>query len=543
MTWSPNTFTESFEETVETNAENVFIIDGERRLTYREVADIVDRVAEGLIDLGVERGDRVSTWLSNCPEFVVTWLATARIGAVLVPMNTHYKEREAEYALAQSESSVLVYKPTFEDTDFEAMVTSLRSEVDTLDHTVVIGGRGDTDSIDWADLSDGRPERTDQVAERQQQVSPEDPNLIVYTSGTTGDPKGAVHDHNSILKNEKRITEWMNAEPSDYRLSYLPPYHIAGSCTEIIGPMMVGSTIIFMEAFDPVTAMEWVESESVTIMSGIPTHYKMILNHERYDEFDLSSLRGGWVGGSAVDESLAIALREELGMDEMVVVYGMTETISVTTFTEPDDTIEHITTTDGKPISEIDRELWGTEPGFEVGIFDPETETRLPAESEGEIRVRGDIVLKEYFNMPEKTQEAIDDDGWFRTGDRGIMTDDGYLNVTGRIRDIFIVGGENVAPADVENYISTHEGVKIVTVIGVPHDRLGEVGKAYVEPKPGYDLTEEEIIDYCEGEIAGFKIPRSVEFYEESDWPLTPTGKIQRFKLEKRTGENDEEAD
>jgi acyl-CoA synthetase (AMP-forming)/AMP-acid ligase II len=540
MTWTPKTFTDSFEDTVETNPESVFIVDGKRRLTYREVADIVDRVAEGLIDLGVERGDRVSTWVSNCPEFVVTWLATARIGAVLVPMNTHYKEREAEYALAQSESSVLVYKPTFEDTDFEAMVASLRSGIDTLEHTVVIGDAGDTDSIEWADLSDGRPGLTDRVAERQRQVSPEDPNLIVYTSGTTGDPKGAVHDHNSILKNEERITEWMNAEPSDYRLSYLPPYHIAGSCTEIIGPMMVGSTIIFMEAFDPVTAMEWVESESVTIMSGIPTHYKMILNHERYDEFDLSSLRGGWVGGSAVDESLAISLREDLGMDEMVVVYGMTETISVTTFTEPDDTIEHVTTTDGKPISEIDRELWGTEPGFEVGIFDPETDTRLPAGGEGEIRVRGDIVLDEYFNMPEKTREAIDDDGWFHTGDRGILTDDGYLSVTGRIRDIFIVGGENVAPADVENYISTHEGVKIVTVVGVPHDRLGEVGKAYVETKPGYDLTEEEIIDYCEGEIAGFKIPHSVEFYEESDWPLTPTGKIQRFKLEKRTRESDE---
>lgn len=538
MTWTPRTFTEAFESTVESYPDNEFIIDDEGRLTYQEVANRVERVAAGLLDLGVEKGDRVSTWLSNCPEFVVTWLATARVGAILVPMNTHYKEREAEYALSQSESSVLVYKPMFEGTDFEAMVASLREELDILEHTVIIGDAGDADSETWSELSKDRPALEDKVTERMRRVSPEDPNLIVYTSGTTGNPKGAVHDHNSILKNEKRITEWMNTNPIDYRLSYLPPYHIAGSCTEIIGPMIVGSTIIFMEAFDPVTAMEWVEDESITIMSGIPTHFKMILNHKRYNEFDLSSLRSGWVGGSAVDESLAISLREELGMDEMVVVYGMTETISVTSFTEPGDTIEHITTTDGKPISEMDPELWGTEPGFEIGIFDPETDTQLPAGQEGEIRVRGDIVLMEYFNMPEKTRESIDD-GWFSTGDQGTMTDDGYLKVTGRIRDIFIVGGENVAPAEVENHISTRPGVKIVTVVGVPHDRLGEVGKAYVEPKPGHDLTEAEIIDYCEGEIASFKIPRSVEFYEDSDWPLTPTGKIQKFKLEQRATESD----
>jgi acyl-CoA synthetase (AMP-forming)/AMP-acid ligase II len=534
MPWTPQTFTESFEDTVDAYPDNEFIIDGGDRLTYREVADKVDRVAEGLIDHGVQHGDRISTWLSNCHEIVVTWLAAAKIGAVLVPMNTHYKEQEAAYALSQSKSSVLVYKPEFAGTNFEEMVASLQDNIDSLEHTVAIGDSERPESVRWADIAEGNADLADNVIRRQQEVSPDDPNLIVFTSGTTGDPKGAVHDHNSILKNEERITEWMNASPEDYRLSYLPPYHIAGSCTEVIGPMMIGSSIVFLEAFDPVEAMEWVESESVSIMSGIPTHFKMILNHERYDEFDLSSLRGGWVGGSAVDESLALSLRNDLGMDEMVVVYGMTETISVTTFTEPDDTIQHITTTDGRPISEIDRELWGTEPGFEVRIFDTETDSELPAGQEGEIRVRGDVVLREYFNMPEKTQEAIDKDGWFHTGDRGIMTDDGYLTVTGRIKDIFIVGGENVAPAEVEEYISTHDSVKIVSVVGIPHERLGQVGKAYVEPKPGHEITGKEIIDYCEGGIAGFKVPRRVEIYQEDDWPLTPTGKIQKYVLEDR---------
>jgi acyl-CoA synthetase (AMP-forming)/AMP-acid ligase II len=538
MAWSPRTFIESFDATLDKYPDNEFIIDGRSRLTYQEIADRVQSVAEGLVDHGVERGNKVSTWVSNCSEIVVTWLAAAKIGAVLVPMNTHYKKAEAEYALSQSESSVLVYKPEFAGTNFEEMVASLQDTVETLEHTVAIGESSRSNSIGWTEIAKGNPELRDEVINRQQSVSPDDPNLIIFTSGTTGEPKGAVHDHNSILKNEERITEWMNADPEDYRLSYLPPYHIAGSCTEIIGPMMVGSSVVLMESFNPEQAMELVERESVSIMSGIPTHFKMILNHERYDEFDLSSLRGGWIGGAAVDESVALSLRNDLGLKEMVVVYGMTETISVTTFTEPYDTIDHIMTTDGKPISDIDRDIWGTEPGFEVGIFSTETDSRLPTGQEGEIRVQGDIVLKEYFNMPGKTQEAIDDEGWFHTGDRGKMTEEGYLTVTGRIKDIFIVGGENVAPAEVEDHISSHEAVKITSVIGVPHDRLGQVGKAYVEPKPGQSLTEKEIINYCEGDIAGFKIPRSVELYEEDNWPLTPTGKIQKYVLKDRAQTN-----
>jgi len=372
-----------------------------------------------------------------------------------------------------------------------------------------------------------------ELDDMERRVLVDDDLVIVYTSGTTGNPKGAVHTH-CILKNEYRICNWRNLNESDKFLAFLPWFHVGGGFSQICPCLITGGTLVIMSSFDPAEAMRLIAREKITQLDGIPTHFIMMLDHPEFGKYDLRSLKGGWAGGAPVTKEVAMGMIDKLGMKEMLVVYGMTETTSVTTFTKVGDTIDHIISTDGLPISTLD-----DVPGFEVKIDDPATHAELPPGTEGEICVRGDIVMKGYYKNPEETEKAIDRDGWFHTGDLGIKFDDGYIKLTGRVKDMFIVGGTNAYPAEIESFISAHPKVKMVQVVGVPERRLGEVGAAYIELKEGEEATEEEIIGFCKGRMANYKVPKFVVFLKQADWPLTPSGKVKKFMLRKMFRESE----
>lgn len=537
MLWTKNTLGKVFDDICLKYPDNEFLVWKDKRLSYSEVEVESTKLAKAFLAMGIGKGDRIAIWISNRPEFVITWLAAARIGAILVAMNTRYKVAEATYVLRQSGAKLLIFTDDFVGIDFVQMVSEILSglysepkvqspmQVICISNEIYNGMKRYREVLDM-----GSKIADEEYSARLKEVQPDDPTLIIYTSGTTGSPKGATHSHDAILKNEHRITKWQGVTYKDRRLSYMPPYHIAGSCTEVIGTMMIGACLVMMEAFDPRTALSLIESERCTIVDGIPTHFIMMTELPDFKKYDLSSLRGGWVGGASVTVEVIRAIREKMGMKQMVVVYGMTETISVTSFTRPEESVELITSTDGIPISVDDPAVFGTPPGFEVGIFEPDTDRRLGIDVEGEIRVKGDIVMLGYFNLEEETQKSFTD-GWFCTGDLGRIFQNGYLKVTGRIKDMFIVGGTNVYPAEIEAYISTDPKVKMVQVVGVPDHRLGEVCMAFVEPKINASLDAEEIISFCKGNIANYKVPKFVRIMEETEWPLTPTGKVQKFRL------------
>lgn len=548
MGWTKRTFNDQFAEVLARYRGKEFLISGEARLTYGDVEAEVVRFAKLLLALGVRHGDRVAAWLSNEPEFVVAWLAAARIGAILVAMNTRFKTIEAGSTLRLSQASTLIFKEEFAGVDFLAMVREMCPEFDAADRSagqgsdfpylrnfIHVSRQEHPGMVSFYDAEAGAGVSDEELAAATAAVRPDDPVLIIFTSGTTGRPKGAVHSHNAILKNEYRITRWQRVGSEDRRLDYLPPYHIAGSCTEIIGTMMTGGTLVLMATFEPTKALSLVERERCTMLDGIPTHFIMMMEHPDFDRYDLSTLRGGWVGGAPVTREVAMGIIEKMGMREVVVVYGMTETISVTCFTRVGESVELICSSDGLPISTADEEVFGEPPGFEVSIRTPEG-VAAPG-SEAEICVRGDIVMAGYYNMPEETRAVIDRDGWFHTGDVGRFLPSGHLRVTGRLKDMYIVGGTNAYPAEIEAFYSQHPKVKLVQIVGVLDHRLGEVGLAFIELKAGQTGTEEEFIAYAKGRIADYKVPRFVRFVHESDWPLTASGKIQKFVLRQRGAE------
>jgi fatty-acyl-CoA synthase len=526
------TLGQQFDETAERFADHLFIVDRDRRITFGAARRTVDAFARGLLDLGVEPGDNVALWMTNYAEFPLVWLAVAKIGAALVPINTRYKADEAAYLLAQSESTALITMDRFVGIDYQTELEKVAPELGRarpgalrlarlphLREVIVLGAPRWPAARTFDDVvRRGEALPAARLAAVAGAVSPDDRLIIVYTSGTTGRPKGAVHTH-AIVRHEVAICRWRNLTHEDRFIAYLPFFHVGAGFTIIIPCVITGASMVLMEAFDPREALRTVERERVTQMDGIPTHFIMMLDHPDLPKFDVSSLRGGWVGGAPVPKEVVDGMIHRLGMRDLMKVYGMTETTSVTTFTRIGDPIELISTTDGVPIADY----------IELRIGDPATGREQPAGTAGEICVRGPIVMQGYYKQPEETARAIDAEGWFHTGDLGVRHANGYLTVTGRLKDMFIVGGTNAYPAEIEAFLHTHPKVKQAYVIGVPDHRLGEVGMAFVELKEGQQATEEEIVKFFQGRMANYKIPRHVRFATE--FPMTPSGKIQKFRL------------
>jgi fatty-acyl-CoA synthase len=484
------------------------------RYTYAELAEVVDVVARGLLDLGIERGDRVGIWSPNYAEWVWLQYATARIGAILVNINPAYRTTELTYALNQSGCRLLVAAPAFKTSDYRAMVDVVRADTPGLQRVVYLW------SPEWDGLlSAGQSVGMDRLVSRSSSLDFDDAINIQSTSGTTGSPKGATLSHHNILNNGFFVGERLRYTEADRVCVPVPFYHCFGMVIGNLGCTTHGATIVVPEAaFDPAAVLHAVEAERCTSLYGVPTMFISELDHPDFARFDLSSLRTGMMAGSPCPVEVMKRVVSAMHMEEVAIGYGMTETSPVSTQTHPDDTLDRRVGTVGR-----------VHPHVEVKVADPVTGEAVPRGTPGELRTRGYSVMLGYWEDPERTTEAVDRSRWMHTGDLATMDEDGYLNIVGRIKDMIIRGGENVYPREIEEFLYGHPDIVDVQVIGVPDSRYGEEIMAWVRARPGASLDAAGVRRFCEGRIAHFKVPRHVKFVEE--FPLTVTGKVQKFRM------------
>lgn len=483
------------------------------RATYREFWEQTGLAARGLLARGVRKGDRVGIWSPNRYEWVVIQYATARIGTILVNINPAYKTAELEYALNQSGTSFLILARAFRTTDYVAMLNEVRDRCPELRQTLVLDDEWEGLLADGA----GVPEAT--LAEIEASLQFDEPINIQYTSGTTGFPKGATLSHHNILNNGFFIGEGLRYTENDRVCIPVPFYHCFGMVLGNLACTTHGACIVVPgEAYDPVAVLETVQAERCTSLYGVPTMFIGELEHPRFSEFDLSTLRTGIMAGSPCPVEVMKRVQSQMHMTEVAICYGMTETSPVSTQTAIDDPLEKRVGSVGK-----------VHPHIEVKIIDPATGEIVPRGTPGELCTRGYSVMLGYWNNEEATRQAIDAARWMHTGDLATMDDEGYVNIVGRIKDMIIRGGENIYPREVEEFLYTHPAVADVQVIGVPDERYGEEVMAWVKLREGAQVTGEELAAYCRGRIATYKIPRYWKFTDT--FPMTVTGKIQKFRM------------
>ncbi len=507
----------NFERTVARHGDREALVDiaTSRRWTYNELDVEVDEVALGLMGRGVGKGDRVGIWAPNCAEWVIVQYATAKIGAILVNVNPAYRAHELSFVIQQSGMRLLVSAVEHRTSNYRAMVEQVRPACPQLHDVVYIG----EDS--WSQLV-RRGGATDhhQLTERATTLSFDDPINLQYTSGTTGFPKGATLSHHNILNNGYFVTERIGFTHADRLCIPVPMYHCFGMVMGVIGAFSHGATVIFpAPAFDPEATLRAIEAERATALYGVPTMFIAELGHPEFASFDLTSLRTGIMAGSPCPVEVMKRVVSEMHMAEVAIAYGMTETSPVSTMTSMDDDLDRRTSTVGTVM-----------PHVEVKIVDPVTGMELPRNTPGELCTRGYSVMLGYWLEPERTAEAIDAAGWMHTGDLAVMDDEGYVNISGRIKDMVIRGGENIYPREIEEYLYTHPDIADVQVIGVPDQRYGEELMAWVVLKPGREpLTAEGLREFCQGQLAHFKIPRYVHLVET--FPMTISGKVRKVEM------------
>jgi acyl-CoA synthetase (AMP-forming)/AMP-acid ligase II len=498
------------------------IVDGERRVTYADLRELVTDAARSLIAAGVAPGDRVAIWAPNSIEWIVAALGITTAGAVLVPVNTRFKGSEAAYILARSGARVLFTVRGFLDTDYPALLTQANVELPSLEHTVILSG-DPAGAFSWAEwLGRSAEVPATEVDARIAKLTSDDPSDVVYTSGTTGSPKGVVMQHGQTLRAYLDWCDWSGLRAGDRYLIVNPFFHIFGYKAGVLASLMRGATIFPLAVFDTDVVCEIVERERITVFPGAPTLYQSLLDAtDARARHDISSLRLAVTGAADIPVALIRRVKEELPFERILTGYGLTEAGTVTGSAEGDD-FEHIATTVGVP--------W---PGFEVRTVD-ENGRDAGVDEPGEVIVRGATVMRAYLDDPDATATAIDGDGWLHTGDLGTFDADGYLRIVGRIKDMFIVGGFNAYPAEIENLLLRHPRIAQVAVIGVADARLGEVAKAFVVLSPGDRVGAGEIIEWSRAEMANYKVPRFVEFLDAL--PVNATGKVVKDELRAREG-------
>jgi acyl-CoA synthetase (AMP-forming)/AMP-acid ligase II len=497
------------------------VVDGDRRVTYAELRARVDAAARALLAVGIERGDRVAIWAPNSLEWIVAALGVTTAGATLVPVNTRFRGAEAAFVLARSGARILFTVRGFLGTDYPALLAAAGEELPMLEHTVLLHGEAGDHELTWDDfLAHGDSIPEEMVDARLGSLTADDPSDVVFTSGTTGTPKGVVMTHGQTLRAYLDWCDWADLRAADRYLIANPFFHIFGYKAGCLACLMRGATIFPVAVFDAGEVLETVERERITVLPGPPTAYTSILDHPDRATRDIGSLRVGVTGAADIPVELIRRVKEELPFERILTGYGLTEAGTVTGC-KPDDDFEHIATTVGVP--------W---PGFEVRVVADGGASAATGEP-GEVVVRGETVTRGYLDDPEATAAAIDDDGWLHTGDLGTIDADGYLRIVGRSKDMFIVGGFNAYPAEIENLLLRHPRIAQVAVIGVPDERLGEVGKAFVVLHDGPSIEAVEIVEWAKVEMANFKVPRSVEFLDEL--PVNATGKVVKDELRART--------
>ncbi|GHD64901.1 fatty-acyl-CoA synthase [Streptomyces goshikiensis] len=486
-----------------------------RRWTYAEFAADVDALALGLLDLGITKGDRVGIWAPNRAEWTLVQYATAKIGAILVTVNPAYRSHELEYVLRQSGMRMLVAAERFKSSDYAAMIEEVRPGCPELEFTVLLDGPR------WTDLLErGRQGDPARLARVQAELSADDPINIQYTSGTTGFPKGATLSHHNILNNGFFVGELCHYTELDRVCIPVPFYHCFGMVMGNLACTSHGAAMVIpAPSFEPAATLAAVEAESCTSLYGVPTMFISALADPGFDSYDLSGLRTGIMAGSPCPVEVMKEVIDRMGMTEVSICYGMTETSPVSTQTRADDSVERRVSTVGR-----------VGPHLEVKVVDPATGRTVPRGEPGELCTRGYSVMLGYWGEPERTAEAVDAARWMHTGDLAVMDEDGYLGITGRIKDMVIRGGENLYPREIEEFLHTHPDVLDVQVIGVPDPKYGEELMAWVRMREGAEpLTAETVRAYCAGRLAHFKIPRYVHVVEE--FPMTVTGKIRKIEM------------
>ncbi|MBS9376066.1 MULTISPECIES: AMP-binding protein [Rhodococcus] len=484
-----------------------------RRWTYSEFESDVHRLATGLTELGIRPGDRVGIWSPNTAEWTLVQYATAHIGAILVTINPAYRVDELEYVLNQAGIRTVVAAPAFKTSDYVAMLDAVRDNCPDLHEVIVIG----TESWTALATTTASPPVLDKIARR---LLPDDPINIQYTSGTTGFPKGATLTHTNILNNGYFVGENLQYTENDRVCIPVPFYHCFGMVMGNLACTTHGATMVIpAPGFDSAATLHAVSVERCTSLYGVPTMFIAELALDNLDSFDLTSLRTGIMAGSPCPESIMRQVIEKMNMRDVAICYGMTETSPVSTQTTAADTFEQRVGTVGR-----------VAPHLEIKIVDPATGETVPRGTAGELCTRGYSVMAGYWNDPEKTSEAIDSDSWMHTGDIAIMDDGGYVQITGRIKDMVIRGGENIYPREIEEFLYTHPDILDAQVVGVPDEKYGEELMAWLRIKDGArHPTASDIREFCTGKIAHYKIPRYVRVVDE--FPMTVTGKIRKVEL------------
>ncbi|TDL78494.1 AMP-binding protein [Peribacillus frigoritolerans] len=501
------------------------------RYTYDEFYNETTKLAKALMGLGVKKGENIAIWATNVPEWLLLQFASARIGAVLVTVNTSYQSSELEYLLKQSDSTTLFLIDGFKGTSYVDIVRSITNsasaekykQIEALPHLknlIYIGNqKAPEEMYSWNELLDHGSKMTDEeLAERESQLTPEGVINMQYTSGTTGFPKGVMLTHHNIVNNGFLVASSMNLTNQDRLCIPVPFFHCFGCVLGVLACVSVGAAMVPIVEFDPDLVLKTVEKEKCTGLHGVPTMFIAELNSPNFKTYDLSTLRTGIMAGSTCPIEVMKKVINEMGMSEVTIAYGQTESSPVITQTTVNDSIERKVETVGK-----------AHPHVEVKIIDPLTGKETAPGEQGELCTRGYLVMKGYYKMPEATEEAIDKEGWLHTGDLATMDEHGYVVITGRLKDMIIRGGENVYPREIEEFLYRHENIMDVQVIGVPDEKYGEKVAACIVPKEGVTLTAEDIKAFCKGQLSHYKIPEY--YYFVKDYPMTASGKIQKYKL------------
>ncbi len=531
----PKTIGDMFDEIAQTYSNNDCIVSMHQgiRMSYKEFKEETDRVARGLMALGIKKGDRVGIWSTNNVEWVLVQFATAKIGAILVNINPAYRTTELEYAMKQSELNTLILIESFKSSDYIKMVYEVEPSImesrpgeinsdklPNLRNVICLSDKDHPGMFKWKDLlSLASKVDMSELVNAQKELEFDDAINIQYTSGTTGFPKGVTLSHFNILNNGYFIGERMKFTDKDRLCIPVPFYHCFGMVLANLACVTHGATMVLpSEYFDAKAVLKTVEKERCTALHGVPTMFIAELEHPDFKKYDLTSLRTGIMAGSPCPIEVMKRVNNEMHMGEITIAYGLTEASPVITMTLADDTLEHRTETVGTPL-----------PFVEVKIIDPQTGKIVPVGKQGELCTRGYHVMKYYYNNPGATREAIDENGWLHSGDLATMDEDGYFKITGRIKDMIIRGGENIYPREIEEFLYTHPKIADVQVIGVPDRKYGEEVCAWIKLKEGESATAEEIIEFCKGKIAHYKVPRYIKFVDS--FPMTITGKIRKVEM------------
>lgn len=506
--------------------------DRDLRWSYKQLQEKVNQLAKGLMKLGIQKGENIAIWATNYPEWIVTQFASGKMGAILVTVNTNYRSFELEYLLKQSNISTLLLIDGFRDVNYVDMINSICPKIKSskpgqlkcenlpeLKNIIYIGDNTPNGMFNYNEIMEMGNDITDaELNQRQRDLDKDDVINMQYTSGTTGFPKGVMLTHFNIINDAKFVAECMDFSEKDRLCFPVPLFHCFGCVMSTLACLTKGATMVPIETFDPEMVLQAVEKERCTALHGVPTMFIAELDVLKNKSFNLTSLRTGIMAGAPCPIEVMKEVVDKMGIKEITIAYGQTEASPVITQTRTNDSLELRVTTVGRSV-----------PHTEVKIVDPDTYQEVPRGVQGELCARGFGIMKGYYNMPEATAAAIDKDGWLHTGDLATMDDNGYCNITGRLKDMIIRGGENIYPREIEEFLYTHPKIMDVQVLGVPSEKYGEEVMACIRFNKGEVLTEEEIREFCQGKISRHKVPKYINFMDQ--YPTTASGKIQKYKL------------